>query len=83
MRNPGLRVTCALPGLCLGLVFLLYGVFMLIKRDCGAVRLYINARGQWVAQWIIDSEPLPVVALFDTESGALAYALSSEPPPLE
>jgi len=59
------------------------GVFMLIKRDCGAVRLYVNARGEWVAQWIIDGEPLPVVALFDTESGALAYALSSDPPALE
>jgi hypothetical protein len=56
---------------------------MLIKRDCGAVRLYVNARGQWVAQWIIDGEPLPVVALFNTESGALAYALSSQPPTLE
>lgn len=62
---------------------LFLGVFMLIKRDCGAVRLYVNARGQWVAQWIIDNEPMPIVALFDTESGALAYALSSEPPPLE
>lgn len=59
------------------------GVFMLIKRDHGAVRLYVNARGQWVAQWIIEGEPLPVVALFDTESGALAYALSSDPPILE
>ena len=59
------------------------GVFMLIKRDHGAVRLYVNARGQWVAQWIIDGEPVPVVALFDTESGALAYALSSSPPALE
>lgn len=56
---------------------------MLITRDCGAVRLYVNARGQWVAQWIIDGDSLPVVALFESESGALAYALSSEPPPLE
>lgn len=56
---------------------------MLIKRDCGAVRLYVNALGQWVAQWIIDCEPMPIVALFDTESGALAYALSSDPPALE
>lgn len=56
---------------------------MLIKRDCGAVRLYVNARGEWAAQWIIDGEPLPVVALFETESGALAYALSSDPPVLE
>lgn len=56
---------------------------MLIKRDHGAVRLYVNARGQWVAQWIIDGEPVPVVALFDNESGALAYALSSDPPTLE
>lgn len=56
---------------------------MLIKRDCGAVRLYVNARGQWVAQWIVDSEPVPVVALFDTESGALTYALSSLPPDLD
>jgi hypothetical protein len=56
---------------------------MLIKRDCGAVRLYVNARGQWVAQWIINGDPLPVVALFETESGALAYALSSDPPALE
>jgi hypothetical protein len=59
------------------------GVFMLIKRDTGAVRLYVNARGQWVAQWIINGDPLPVVALFETESGALAYALSSDPPALE
>ena len=59
------------------------GVFMLIKRDHGAVRLYVNARGEWVAQWIIDGEPVPVVALFNTESGALAYALSSDPPILE
>jgi hypothetical protein len=65
------------------LVFLLYGVFMLIKRDSGAVRLYVNARGQWVAQWIINGDPLPVVALFETESAALAYALSSQPPTLE
>lgn len=56
---------------------------MLIKRDHGAVRLYINALGQWVAQWIIDDEPVPVVALFESESGALAYALSSEPPSLQ
>ena len=56
---------------------------MLIKRDCGAVRLYVNARGQWVAQWIVDGEPMPIVALFDTESGALAYALGSDPPALE
>lgn len=56
---------------------------MLINRIEGAVRLYVNARGQWVAQWIIDGEPVPVVALFDTESGALAYALSSSPPALE
>jgi hypothetical protein len=56
---------------------------MLIKRDTGAVRLYVNARGQWVAQWIVDGDPLPVVALFETESGALAYALSSDPPALE
>ena len=66
-----------------GYAFGLLGVFMLIKRDCGAVRLYVNARGQWVAQWIIDGDPLPVVALFDTESGALAYALGSDPPALE
>lgn len=56
---------------------------MLIERDCGAVRLYVNARGQWVAQWIIEGEPMPVVALFESESGALAYALSSSPPVLE
>ena len=56
---------------------------MLIKRDHGAVRLYINARGQWVAQWIIKGDPLLVVALFESESGALAYALSSDPPTLE
>ena len=56
---------------------------MLINRIEGAVRLYVNARGQWVAQWIIEGEPLPVVALFDTELGALAYALSSDPPILE
>lgn len=66
-----------------GYAFGLLGVFMLIKRDHGAVRLYINARGQWVAQWIIDDEPVPVVALFDTESRALAYALTSQPPVLE
>ena len=59
------------------------GGFMLINRIEGAVRLYVNARGQWVAQWIIDGEPVPVVALFDTESGALAYALSSSPPDLD
>lgn len=53
---------------------------MLINRDIGAVRLYVNAFGQWVAQWIIDGEPVPVVALFETESGALAYALASQPP---
>lgn len=56
---------------------------MLIKRDHGAVRLYVNARGQWAAQWIIDGEPVPIVALFESESGALAYALSSDPPTLE
>lgn len=56
------------------------GFSMLINRDIGAVRLYVNASGQWVAQWIIDGEPVPVVALFDHESGALAYALASSPP---
>ena len=56
---------------------------MLIKRDCGAVRLYVNARGQWVVQWIIDGEPVPVAALFETESGALTYALISLPPNLD
>lgn len=66
-----------------GLAVLFCGGFMLINRIEGAVRLYVNARGQWVAQWIIDGEPVPVVALFDTESGALAYALSSSPPALE
>lgn len=66
-----------------GLAVLFCGVFMLINRIDGDVRLYVNARGQWVAQWIIEGEPVPVVALFETESGALAYALSSEPPPLE
>lgn len=56
---------------------------MLIHRDNGAVRLYVNARGQWVSQWIVDGEPVPVLALFDTESGALAYALNSLPPDLD
>lgn len=53
---------------------------MLIQRDAGAVRLYVNARGQWVAQWIIEGEPVPMVAIFETEAQALAYAIASDPP---
>jgi hypothetical protein len=53
---------------------------MLINRIEGAVRLYVNARGQWVAQWIIEGEPVPMVAVFQTEAQALAYALASDPP---
>jgi len=63
-----------------GLAVLFCGVFMLINRIEGAVRLYVNARGQWVAQWIIEGEPVPMVAVFQTEAQALAYALASDPP---
>ena len=44
------------------------------------MRLYVNARNQWVSQWIIEGEPVPAVAVFQTEAQALAYALASDPP---